>query len=120
MATRNFRDLIVWQRAIVYVSSVYEVAKQLPKEETYALSDQLRRAVVSVPSNIAEGQKRLSDKEVVHFSGVALGSLAEVQTQLIIVQNVYGINTTALVLEADEIGRMLTALIKALKSKQYA
>jgi four helix bundle protein len=117
MATHDFRDLKVWQRSIAYVTAVYKVAAQLPKTETYALSDQLRRAVVSVPSNIAEGQKRLNHKEIIQFSGMALGSLAEVQTQLIIVKNIYAINTDSLIDEADEIGRMLTALIKALKSK---
>ena len=117
MATHDFRDLLVWQRAIIYAKSVYQITSQLPKTELYALSDQLKRAAISVPSNIAEGQKRYGTKETIHFTAIALGSLAELQTQLILVEQIYGIATTPLVKEADEIGGMLTALIKSLKSK---
>ncbi|MFZ1248757.1 MAG: four helix bundle protein [Candidatus Saccharimonadales bacterium] len=117
MATHDYRDLQVWQRAIDFVVSVYELADNLPKHETYALADQLRRSAVSIPSNIAEGQKRLNIKETIQFTGMALGSTAECQTQLIIIEKVHKIDTKQLVDTADIIGRMLTALIKSLKSK---
>ena len=83
MTAYNFQDLKVWQRSVVLVEQVYEVVRQLPKAEQYGLSDQMRRSSVSIPSNIAEGQKRLSNKETIQFSSIALGSLGELQTQLI-------------------------------------
>lgn len=82
MAVKNYRELIVWQRAMDLVVEVYRLVKLLPKEETYALSDQLRRAAVSVPSNIAEGQARASTQDFLRFISIAQGSLAEVETQL--------------------------------------
>lgn len=83
MATYSFRDLIVWQRAMQLVEDVYASTKKLPKTELYSLTDQLKRSAVSVPSNIAEGQKRLNKQETIQFSGIALGSVAELQTQLL-------------------------------------
>ena len=117
MATHSFRDLTVWQRSMVLVESVYSIINKLPKTEQFALADQMRRSAVSVPSNIAEGQKRLNRKETIQFCGIALGSLAELQTQLIISSNIYQIDTDALVDECDQIGKMLTALIRSLRSK---
>lgn len=63
----NFQDLLVWQRSMVLAENVYKIIELLPQSERFALADQLRRCVVSVPSNIAEGQKRLSNKETIHF-----------------------------------------------------
>lgn len=83
---RDFRDLKVWQMAIELVPAVYEVVKRFPKTEMYALGDQLRRAVVSVPANIAEGQARQYTKEFVHYLSVARGSLAETETLLVVAQ----------------------------------
>ena len=78
---QSFQDLIVWQKATDLVIEVYNLVKELPKEEQYALSDQMRRAAVSIPSNIAEGQSRNSTKEFIQFLSVAKGSNAELQTQ---------------------------------------
>ena len=116
MATYSFRDLAVWQRSMTLIEDVYKVVNRLPKTELYALADQIRRSAVSVPSNIAEGQKRLNKQETVQFSGIALGSLAELQTQLLLCQKLYSLNTKDLIDECDQIGRMLTALIKSLRS----
>jgi four helix bundle protein len=80
----RYRKLEIWKRGIRLVKSVYDVVNMFPKHETYALSDQLRRAVVSVPSNIAEGSKRNTVKEFKNFLCIASGSLAEVDTQLVI------------------------------------
>ena len=85
-SVQNFRDLRVWQAAMVLAESVYEVTRCLPREELFGLSAQLRRAVVSVPSNIAEGHSRTGTGEHLHHLSIALGSLAEVQTQLELVQ----------------------------------
>ncbi len=98
------------------LSSKYtKIVDLLPRNENFALADQLRRAVVSVPSNIAEGQKRGSRKEVVQFSRIALGSLAETETQLIIVNRVYSIDTTKELELASQVGRMLSGLTKSLR-----
>lgn len=117
MATYNFQDLKVWQRAMDLAEEAYSIAKQLPKTEQFALSDQIRRCAISVPSNIAEGQKRLSNKETVQFSSIALGSLGELQTQLLLCKRIYSMDTNGLVNECEQITKMLTALVKSLKSR---
>ena len=82
--TRGYRELIVWQKAMELVPAVYQLVKKLPAEERYALSDQLRRAVVSIPANIAEGQARQHSAEFVQHLAIARGSLAEVDTLLLV------------------------------------
>jgi len=83
---KNYRELIVWQDGIKLAKTVYKLTEKFPKHEVYALADQIRRAVVSVPSNIAEGQARKSPGDFRRFLHIALGSLAEVDTQLILAQ----------------------------------
>ena len=82
MKVRRYEELLVWQKAMLLAKMVYAVQKQLPKEEMYGLGDQIRRAAVSVPSNIAEGFGRDTDKEFRHFLSIARGSLYEAKTQL--------------------------------------
>lgn len=82
-----FKDLIVWQKAMELVRKVYQVSKTFPVDERYALTDQLRRAVVSIPSNIAEGNGRSGNKDYAHFLAIARGSLYETLTQLQIAQD---------------------------------
>lgn len=82
MSINRCEDLIVWQKAMDLTEEIYRLVKFLPREETYALSDQMRRAVISIPSNIAEGQGRNSNKEFANFLSIARGSLAELKTQL--------------------------------------
>ena len=86
MAVNSYEDLIVWQKAMDLTTEIYRLVKFLPREETYALSDQMRRAVVSIPSNIAEGHGRNSNKEFANFLSIARGSLTELKTQLLICQ----------------------------------
>jgi len=86
ISARNYRELIVWQEAIKMAKTVYQLTGKFPKQETYALADQIRRAAVSVPSNIAEGQARKSPGDFRRFLHIALGSLAEVDTQLVLAQ----------------------------------
>lgn len=117
MATYNFQDLQVWQRSMLLVENTYKIIQQLPKSEQFALSDQVRRCSVSIPSNIAEGQKRLSNKETVQFSSIALGSLGELQTQLILCQRLYNLDTSTLVDECEQITKMLTSLIRSLRTR---
>jgi len=83
---QSYKDLIVWQKALDLVEIIYQVTKTFPKEELYGLTNQLRRAGVSIPSNIAEGHARSSTQEFHRFLSIARGSLGEVETQLIIAQ----------------------------------
>ncbi|MFZ3253241.1 MAG: four helix bundle protein [Syntrophales bacterium] len=86
MSVKSYKDLIVLQKALDLVEMVYQVSKAFPKEELYGLTNQLRRAAVSIPSNIAEGHARSSTAEFLRFLSIARGSLAEVETQLLIAQ----------------------------------
>jgi len=116
---KDFKDLIVWQKAMELVVEVYQLVKKLPKEELFALSDQMRRAAISIPSNIAEGQGRNSVKEYIRFLAIAKGSKAELETQLLLCVKVNYLNKveiqTAINL-IQEIGRMINTLQKSLKA----
>ena len=112
----NYRELTVWQKAVDLVIEVYRLCKYLPKEETYALSDQMRRAAVSIPSNIAEGQARNSDKEFVRFLYIAQGSRAELETHFEICKKLSYLPKEEMILAenySSEVGRMLRNLIKS-------
>ena len=85
----NYQDLKVWQKAIELTTEIYSIVKQLPRDEQYALSDQMRRAAVSIPSNIAEGRGRGTDKEFVHYLLMSRGSLWELSTQLVICERLH-------------------------------
>ena len=82
MKVKSYEELLAWQKAMLLAKIVYGVQKQLPKDEVYGLGDQIRRAVVSVPSNIVEGFGRETDKDFKHFLSIARGSLYETKTQL--------------------------------------
>lgn len=99
----NFEDLNAYKYARALVRSVYVQIKKLPREEQYALGDQLRRAVVSVPSNIAEGMSRISDKEKVHFLEISYGSLMEVLCQLTLANDLGYISKDELLKEREHI-----------------
>ena len=120
MAGKNYKDLVVWQKAMALVEAVYRVVRLLPADERYVLGDQIRRSAVSIPSNIAEGNARGTEKEMIHFLRIAQGSRAELETQL---ELSYRIGYTSeqqiqeLIELSNEVGRMLTGLIKTLKSK---
>ena len=109
----QYRKLIVWQKAMLFSKQVYRLIEQFPASEKYALSDQVRRAAISVPSNIAEGCGRASNRDYAHFLSIARGSLYETMTQLEIAQSLGYIETISdgegL---ASEISRMLTSLMK--------
>ncbi|MDR1758866.1 MAG: four helix bundle protein [Bacteroidales bacterium] len=117
MAVKNYQELIVWQKAMEATALIYQIVKKLPKEELFALSSQMRRAAVSIPSNIAEGQARNSTKEFIQFLSVARGSKAELETQLLLCEKVNYLARTD-ILEAinllQEVEKMLVALIKTL------
>ena len=109
----QYRKLIVWQKAMRFSKAVYEQINQFPTAENYALSDQLRRAVVSIPSNIAEGCGRASNRDYAHFLSIARGSLYETMTQLEMAKELGYIESIDEVeVLAAEISRMLTTLMK--------
>lgn len=85
---RTFRNLLIWQKAMILVTKIYNLSRQLPKEELFGLTSQIRRCSVSIPSNIAEGYGRGSDTEFVRFLNMTTGSLFELQTQLEIAYNI--------------------------------
>ena len=114
---KTYQDLEVWQRAIELVKETYRLCKKLPEEELYSLSDQMRRTAVSIPSNIAEGYGRSGSKDYPHFLSIALGSVYELQTQLILGEELEFFETkeNAQALElCDRVGMMLNKLIKRL------
>jgi len=116
----SYKELFVWQKAMDLVAEIYRIVKLLPKEETYGLSDQMRRAAVSVPSNIAEGQARNTTRDFINFLYMVRGSNAELQTQCLIYVKLRYLGEKdidrALFL-SDEVGKMTNAMILSLKAK---
>lgn len=120
MKIQNYKDLIVWQKSRELVKNVYIIAEKLPKHEQFGLNAQIRRCAVSVPSNIAEGHSRNSIKEYIHFLYIAFGSLAELETQLILACDIGYFSETELntiFQQIAEIQRMITGLRKSLSPK---
>lgn len=116
---KGYKELIVWQKSMDLVVEIYKMVKLLPKEETYALSDQMRRAVISIPSNIAEGKGRDSIKEFIYFLNIARGSCFELETQIQACLRVQYLTEDKVAFSLDllnEVGKMLSAMIKNLKS----
>lgn len=115
MKVRRYEELIAWQKAMLLAKNVYRIQKDLPKEEMCALGDQIRRAVVSIPSNIAEGFGRESDKDFRRFLSIARGSLCEVRTQLQLAASLGylqvsdGLNSLF-----DEVGKLINGLSRSL------
>lgn len=114
MVVRSFKELDVWVRSVELATDVYELCKQLPADEKFGIVSQMTRATVSIPSNIAEGQQRNNRAEFRHFIGIAKGSAAELETQLIIIGNVYKINSKEQLEKLEIVQKMLTSLSKKL------
>ena len=114
---KSHEDLQVWQMAIDFVTDLYKATNNFPKSELYGLTNQIRRASVSIPSNIAEGSARKSTKEYIQFLYIALGSAAEVETQLLISKNLGYTNDTNLECQIKNIKGKLINLISSLKRK---
>ena len=111
------KDLDVWKLGIELVEKIYKITSQFPKVEHFGLSSQMQRAAVSVPSNIAEGAARNSEKEYIHFLYISLGSLSELETQLIISQKLKYINDKFIFEEVEKLRRKLLKFIKYFKEK---
>jgi len=120
MAVSDYRQLIVWQKAMGLVEAVYKMTTHFPKDEIYGLTAQIRRAAVSIPSNIAEGQGRRTTREFLNFLSVAHGSLKEVETQVMIARRLQFIRQegeSELLELTAEIGRLMSGLANSLKKK---
>ncbi len=116
--SQNYRDLVVWQKAMDLVEMVYTATKLFPKEELYGLTSQIRRAAVSIPSNIAEGQGRKSSGDFARFLAIAYGSLREVETQILIAERLGYMGkqeSQNLIALASEVGRLLNGLSNSLQ-----
>ncbi|MBB6091594.1 four helix bundle protein [Povalibacter uvarum] len=115
----SHKDLLVWQKSVSLASRIYAATAALPSDERYGLSTQMRRAAVSVASNIAEGAGRSSRGEYIQFLNVARGSLSELETQILIAGNLQLIDKNlGLDESASEIGKMLTSLIQRLRERR--
>ena len=115
---KTHKDLDVWKKSMDLVERVYRRTERFPDSEKYGLTNQIRRCAVSVSSNIAEGAARNTDKEFVQFCNIALGSLSELETQLLIAERLKYSQNIDILENVVEIRRMLLGLIKYLKSKQ--
>jgi four helix bundle protein len=113
------RDLMVWKKSIDFVTKIYKATERFPKTEIYGITSQIRRAAVSIPSNIAEGSARNTDRELIHFLHISRASAVEIETQLLISENLNYIDTSNECLKNDliEILKMLTALINKIKQR---
>jgi four helix bundle protein len=120
---RNYKDLTAWQKGMDLVELVYAATREWPREELYGLSNQVRRAAVSVPSNIAEGQGRASTREFLHHLSIARGSLLEVETQVLWARRL-GYSAPSLLdhllTSTAELGRLINGLYRSLEARQRA
>ena len=116
MDTATHKDLVAWQEAMTLVEVVYRETADFPQREMFCLTAQIRRAAVSIPSNLAEGAARNSSKELLHFAGITCGSVAELETQLeLAVRLGYLQPTSESVKQMNLVGRLITSLRKSLK-----
>lgn len=116
--TKTFRKLLVWQKSMTFVTAIYSETKSFPNEELYALTSQIKRSAISIPSNIAEGYGRQGQKDYLRYLNIALASLFELQTQLEIAYNLNYLiedNFNKLYEDSREIERMLTSFINKVK-----
>jgi len=120
MQIKSYKDLEVWQKAMVLVVKCYQITKGFPKSEVYSLTSQLQRAAVSIPANIAEGRERKYSKEFIQHLSIAYSSLAELETHIQIAQRldyISSIVTKQLLEQTAEIGRMINGLRKSIEKR---
>ena len=119
---KSYKDLLIWQKGIDISIKLYELVEDFPKEEMYALASQLKRAAVSIPSNIAEGYGRNSTQSYIHFVSISRGSLFELETQLIVAQKLKFIKNerlfSDLMNQITEESKMINSFINKLESSK--
>jgi four helix bundle protein len=117
---RNHKDLILWQRAVILAKEVHVLSRQFPRQEMFGLTSQVRRAAVSVASNIAEGAARRTTKDFIAFLHISRGSLAELETQLILARHfeyAHALQLVPVMALVEEVGRLLNAVISGLNRR---
>jgi len=110
----SFKELIVWQKSMDLAKQVYDISRKLPSEERYGLASQMQRCAVSIPSNIAEGNKRNTARDYVQFLRIASGSAAELETQLLLARNIYTLEISRELAILEEVQKMLQVMKKKL------
>jgi len=118
MGVKHYQELIAWQKAMDLVVLIYKVTACFPKEELFGLTMQVRKAAVSIPSNIAEGQGRQTTRDFLHFLSIARGSLQEVETQILIAERLNYLNavqTEHVICLSSEVGRLTSGLVSSLE-----
>ncbi|MBL7842375.1 MAG: four helix bundle protein [Cyclobacteriaceae bacterium] len=116
---KSFRDLIVWQKSHQLALAIYKASSSFPKEEIFGLTSQIRRSSVSVAANIAEAFKKRSNKDKVRILNISQGSLSETEYFLMLAHDLQYVDTSALKINADEVGRILEGYIKSIKNSSY-
>jgi four helix bundle protein len=117
---RNHKDLILWQKAMTLTADVHRLTVRLPRHEIFGLTSQIRRAAVSIPSNVAEGAARRTTREFIAFVHIARGSFAELETQLLLARQIGYLadrDLAPVLVRLDEVGRLLNAVISGLKAR---
>lgn len=115
---KSHKDLTVWQKSIDFVTEIYKITDEFPRQEAFGLQGQMRRAAISIPSNISEGASRNSKKEFIQFLYIALGSASEIETQIIVAQKIgYFQDVEKVLLNIEDIKKMLNGLITFLRKK---
>ena len=114
---RTHKDLDVWKNAMDLTANVYSLTTRFPKEELYGLTSQIRRSAVSIPSNIAEGAARHSRKEFIQFLHIASGSVAELETQLLLAPRMGFISSSSIISDIEEVRKLLLGLLRSLRKK---
>jgi len=120
MTVRNYTELIVWQKAMALAEAVYQATESFPKEERYGLVAQMRRAAVSIPSNIAEGEGRGEDGNMLHSLRISYGSLRELETQMLLANRLRMLSdadSPPIFDQCDEVGRVLNGLMKTVRKR---
>ena len=113
----NFRELKIWKESIILVKRIYLLTAELPKDEKFGLISQINHCSISIPSNIAEGSGRTSEKEFLHFLNIAISSSYELETQLILVEELFKIETKSILEELEVLQKMIGAFKRMLKTE---
>jgi four helix bundle protein len=115
---RKHHDLIVWKESVELVKEIYDLTANFPKEEIYSLTSQIRRSAISVPSNIAEGAARTTNKEFINFLSISRGSLSELETQIIIAKKIGYLDNASQIMETiNKIFALINGLINSVKKR---
>jgi four helix bundle protein len=117
MKKHNFREIKIWQEALLIVKEVYAFSSHLPKEELYGITSQINRSAVSIPSNIAEGSGRTSNKEFIRFLEIAIASSYELETQLILAEEIFGLSSKKIIENLNALQNRIGGFIRQIRSR---